>query len=290
MNPSAISATEPSLLMWAVGLVVAMAGAHAVLGWIRHAQREPGWRTSWGSVLVAAATLGTVICAVMVLTLAAEGLPFRFGYRAVAAVGLWLGAIVLSLPVVALLVARQGWLAVLVGGLLMAALSVAVQGGWIWAVGFRPGVVWSVKAFATAAVVMTLGFALALRLAYPAPGDLPRPRLWQASGSALLGVALIGGQEFIRASALLTAQLGSVYVREIPAVAMSLIAGVAVPAGIAVMLLDLHMHNRLQRRKRRALRRSNREAATGGSLATPGAAASGSQPSAAGQPQRDPQT
>ena len=245
-----------SFLLWGLGVAVAVLGAHVALGWIRNAQSEPQWRQRWLPVLLAGLTLGTVLCASMVLAMSAEGLPFRLGYRGVAALGLWGTSVAASLLLAALLAFSQGWAAVVLGGGALAGLATGVQAGWIWAAGFRPGVVWSNEFLGIAAVLMAVAFVAALRVAYSsASSEGDNRRLWRLSASVLLALALIGGQGIVKTGVDLAKQVGSVYSRELPATVLALLAGVAVPMGLSLMAFDLRLRDHAHRRRRRKHRR-----------------------------------
>jgi hypothetical protein len=241
-----------SFLLWGLGVAVAVLGAHVALGWIRNAQRQPQFRQRWLPLLLAGLTLGTVLCASMILAMSAEGLPFRLGYRGVAALSLWGASVAAGLLLAALLAFSQGWPAVVAGGAALAAVATGVQAGWIWAAGFRPGVTWNNELLGVAAVTMVMAFVSAIRVAYStasATGD--NRRLWRLSAAALMGLALIGGQEIVKASVNLGIQVGSVYSREVAITVLALLAGVAVPMGLSLMAFDLRLRDRANRRRRR---------------------------------------
>lgn len=262
MNRSTASFANSSFLLWGLGLLVAVLGAQVVLGWIRQGQHEAPWRSRWQPLVLAALTLGTALCAAMVLSLSAEGLPFKLGFRGLSAAGLWAAAVLASLPLAVLLAHSQRWPATLAGGSLLAVLATAVQAGWIWAAGFRPGVTWSNEFNGMAAVLTAIAFVTALRVAYSsASNEDQNRRLWRLGAALILGLALVAGQEIVKAGTDLAKQVGSVYAREVPATVLSLVAGVAVPLGLALMAFDLYLRDRAHRRRRRKRRhRSTRPA------------------------------
>lgn len=257
MNPSASTVAESSLLLWFLGVFVAVLAAHVALGWVRQGMHQPSLRAGWRGLLLAGLVFGSGVCSAMVLSLAAEALPFRVGFRWRAVPLLWLGASVAALPALALLSRRQGWLALGASAVWLAAVALAVQSTWIWSVGFRPGVTWRPEFQASALVVASLGAFAALYLSFMGGGKEGRRRqLWRVGAAALLGLSLVAGQEIVMAGAGLLAQVGAVYHREVPASVLSLLGGVVVPLLLVVMTLDLAMRRR--QRKRDLRRRHGR--------------------------------
>lgn len=257
MNPSATTVAESSLLLWFLGVFVAVLAAHVMLGWVRQGMHQPGLRAGWRGLLLAGLVFGSGICSAMVLSLAAEALPFRLGFRWRAVPLLWLGASVAALPALALLSRRQGWFALGFAAVWLAVVALVVQSGWIWAVGFRPGVTWRPEFQASALVVATLGVFAALYLCFIGGGKEGRRRqLWRVGAAALLALSLVAAQEIVMAGAGLLAQVGAVYHREVPASVLSLLGGVIVPLLLVVMTLDLAMRRR--QRKRDLRRRHGR--------------------------------
>lgn len=257
MNPSATTVAESSLLLWFLGVFVAVLAAHVMLGWVRQGMHQPGLRAGWRGLLLAGLVFGSGICSAMVLSLSAEALPFRLGFRWRAVPLLWLGASVAALPALALLSRRQGWFALGFAAVWLAVVALVVQSGWIWAVGFRPGVTWRPEFQASALIVATLGVFAALYLCFIGGGKEGRRRqLWRVGAAALLALSLIAAQEIVMAGAGLLAQVGAVYHREVPASVLSLLGGVIVPLLLVVMTLDLAMRRR--QRKRDLRRRHGR--------------------------------
>lgn len=257
MNPSASTVAESSLLLWFLGVFVAVLASHVVLGWVRQGMHQPSLRAGWRGLLLAGLVFGSGVCSAIVLSLAAEALPFRVGFRWRAVPLLWLGASVAALPALALLSRRQGWLALGASAVWLAVVALVVQSAWIWSVGFRPGVTWRPEFQASALVVAALGAFAALYLSFMGGGKEGRRRqLWRVGAAALLGLSLVAGQEIVMAGAGLLAQVGAVYHREVPASVLSLLGGVVVPLILVVMTLDLAMRRR--QRKRDLRRRHGR--------------------------------
>ncbi len=259
----ALQPTDSSLLLWLLAAVVAMLAAHVCQGWVYEAQRAPGLRQRWPALAAAGATLGTGLCSAMLLAMSAQGLLFAIGYRAWPAVGLWLGAMLgCALLAAALAATRRAWL-LLICGAGLALLAAALHFGWLWAAGFRPGVVWRRDFMAASAIFMVIGLGAAVWLSFSdLLKDSEKRTLWRLCAAALLGLSLAGGQELMIHAAGLTYQQGSIYEQQLPGSILSLVAGVLVPLVLTVMAIDLllrrptrsrhgHSFNPQKRRKRR---------------------------------------
>jgi NO-binding membrane sensor protein with MHYT domain len=248
---------ESSLLLWTLAALVAALSGHLGLGWVRQAQRRVTPHRPWPALLRAAAVLGTGLCSAVVLALSAEALKFPLGFRAVLVPALWLGAIVGSLPLALCLSGARHGLALLGGGLLLASLMGATQLGWINAAGFRPGPSWQATYATAAALLEVIGCTVAVWMAFaPAVQASPRRALWQVGAAVALALTLVAGQMLLHIAAGLPAQTDSVYLREVPGAVLSLVCGVLVPLGGAVMTLELALRERGSRRKRRRRKRS----------------------------------
>jgi NO-binding membrane sensor protein with MHYT domain len=235
-----------------MGALVAMLAAHSALGWTRQAGRTPTLKGSLVFVLMAGISLGSGVCASMVLGLSSEPLPFPLGYRALLAPSIWAAAVVAELPAILLMVMVRGGWASLLAGTWTAALATGVQVEWIIAAGLRPGVTWQPDVVAISMLVMTPGFIGAMWMGTArTPGRGRHALLWHLGAATLMGLSLIAGQEVLISSVGLPTQIGSVYLREIPAPLLSLFAGVIIPFVLAVMALDLWMRDQARRRSRR---------------------------------------
>jgi hypothetical protein len=147
------------------------------------------------------------------------------------------------------------WWNLLGSGALLAALATALQVGWIWAAGFRPGVAYNVEWLAAAVGAAVIGLGLATWVAYSEAGrpDLGSQRskrglLWHLGGALLAGLMVMAGQEAVMWAAGLSTQQGSVYQYDVPGAVLSVVCGVLVPLVLAAMVLDLWL--RRPRRKR----------------------------------------
>jgi NO-binding membrane sensor protein with MHYT domain len=254
------SVAESSLLLWMLAALVLVMAVSASLGWVRQGMLRAGMHKRWVPAAIAAATLGTGICAAVVLALSAEALPFPIGYRLREVPLLWLTAIVGCFPVMALLCNNHRWYVSIAGGVLLAAVAAFVQVGWVNAVGFKPGINWRTDPIVFGAAMMALGVAVALWLAFSERGQKgERRQLWRLGAASLMGLTIMAGQEVLLANAGLLAQVGSVFRTEMPAPMLCLLLGVVVPLVLTMMLLDLRMRRSDQRRdKRRESRHTRR--------------------------------
>jgi len=258
-----VQPTDSSLLLWLLAAAVAVMAAHVAQGWVYVAQRAESLRARWPACLVAGMTLGTGLCCTMWLAMSAQGLMFEIGYRALPSPGLWAAAVLGCTGVAAALAAtRRAWLLLGIGAGL-ALLAAAVQLGWLWAAGFRPGIVWRRQFIAAGVILLVVGLAAAAWLSFSdILKDSRRRTLWRLAAAALLGLSLVGGQELIISAAKLNVQQGSIYEHQLPSSVLSLVAGVLVPLILTAMSIDLvlrrpsrrrssHYFNPQKRRKRR---------------------------------------
>ena len=235
---------DSSLLLWVMAALVAMLAAYLFVGWTRRAQSAPGWRGWGGPVLVSATAMGFGMSSAMVLALSAEALSFALGYRWLLVPALILGPAVACVPAAWWLSRRHNWLALIGCGLLLAAVAVAVQCGWILAAGLRPGIRWQPPLLVAAGALQALGFIASLWLAYSdASSDGARKTLWRLGAAALMALSLIAGQEVIASASGLSSQVGSIYLREAAATWLCLVAGAVMPTLLALLALDLALRN-----------------------------------------------
>jgi NO-binding membrane sensor protein with MHYT domain len=243
------SLAEYAAVLWIVTAGVAVLTAHVSLGWLARARRRSDLALSWPAQMLSSATLGTGVCATAVLGLSAEVSKFPLGYGSVAAPVLWLGAIIACLLLVAVLTVSVRWWALLLGALMFGGLGSGVQMGWIWAAGFRPGVLWDWPLVGAAAAVMGAGSLGALWMtvhAQATTGHTPE-RLTRLGSAVLIGLSLLVGQQMVMAGADLASQKGSVYRNQVPNSLLSLTCGALVPLTLAIMALDLSLRHRQRR-------------------------------------------
>jgi NO-binding membrane sensor protein with MHYT domain len=260
MNATAISAAaDSSLMMWVMAAVVAIMTASICQGWLRQAQMTPTLRQNWRATLICALVLGTGFTTAVVLALAAEPLPFPLGYRLRLAPLLWLGAVLAFWPPLALLGSRFRWPHVIGAGVLLAAISVALPAGWVYAAGFRPGVAWRVEAATVAVVTAVVGMCVALFMVMSETARAaPRRTMWRLGAAVLMGMTLLASQQMLLAGTNLPAQVGSVFRTEVPSSLLCLVLGVVVPLVWSLLLLDLRLRRQEQRRLERREKRNRR--------------------------------
>lgn len=245
-----ISSGDSAPLLWLVAALVSALAAYLFIGWARRGRHATTNRQALGPVLLAGAAMGLGIVASVLLSLAAEALPFPLGYRWMWVPGLVAGAMIGAMPLAYWLVRQQGVLAAIGVGVLLAGVAVAVQAGWVLAAGLRPGVRWNPVLLGLAVSVMAAGFSAALWLAFSdASSDGARRTLWRASAAALMALSLVTGQELVLSSANLLAQVGSVFQREAASTWMVLVAGAVVPVLMGMLTLDLVLRNHADRRR-----------------------------------------
>jgi NO-binding membrane sensor protein with MHYT domain len=263
-----VAEAEFSVLLWALGGLVAALAVHLGQGWVRVAQRHASLRREWRALLLAAAVLGIGIGSALELGMQAQPLAFPVGYRWLTAALLVPLATLVCLPaVVAVMLCGQGaWSNVVLfgSGALLAGATISMQIGWVWAAGFRPGVLWNIELVAAAGVLSAFGLALAQWLGHaPVFQDSQRRALWRLGAAGVAALTLMFGQQLMALAAGLETQKISSFSGELHGAVLSVICAVLVPLVLVAMILDLwlrrhqrHHHghgdfNPGQRRKRR---------------------------------------
>lgn len=234
--------------MWLLATSVAVLAGHVFLGWVRVARQQPALRTSGVALVLAALSLGTGVSSALVLAVSAEGLSFSPGYRLLAVPALWLGGCAAALPLTWGLMHSRSQPALVACGVLLGALALALQAGWLSAAGLRPGLRWPPLFVAGAALLHILGMTAALWVGLSERAGSRRDALWRVGAALILGMSLVGAQEVMLMGAGLRAQVGSMFSDEVPATVLGLAGGVLVPLLLAVMALDLELRRNLQRR------------------------------------------
>jgi diguanylate cyclase len=243
---------DSSMLLWLMSGVVALMSAYLFIGWVRRAQSSRGWLTL-GQTTLAGSALGAGIASAVMLGMAAEGLPFPLGWRWVWVPALYGGPMLACIPAAWWLSRRQNWLALGGAGLVIGAIAVGTQTGWLMGAGLRPGLRWNFPLVGAASAIAVVGFTAALWLAYSdASGDGARKSLWRVGAAVLVTLALVAGQEVMISAVGLLAQVGSIYQREASTTVLSLVAGALVPTVMALLALDLVLRNHGERRRHRS--------------------------------------
>lgn len=250
--PTAISAAENSFLLWFLGVVIYALAAHVGMTAVRLARRAAGPRDRLTLTLTAGLAWGAAISIGFVLALGALAFPFNLGFGALRALSIFLLSSAVACAAAAALVRWPGPLAKLGAGVTLGAVAVTVQACWLWAAGFRPGLEWRPEVMAAAFVVMAVGLAIALGVAFSEPATVSRLRVrWRLAAAGLTAMAWLAGQEIMLAGMGLGAQVGSVYQRQLSAPLLSLLGGALVPIVLGVVALDLRYGRRRRRRHHR---------------------------------------
>lgn len=228
------------MLLWALGALVYWLGVHVMLAALRDARREPGLRDNWFNLLLAGLAVGSVLCAGMVVALTGNTMGFALGFSTWAGIGLVCGALVGGVLVSLLLGLWVSWPSTLIGGVLLGALTMGVQAGWLASAGFRPGIIWRPDAVAMAAGAAVVGAVIALFLAFSEGASFSRARLrWRLAAAGVLVGAMVGAQELLIAGSRLGAQMGSVFQNQLPGPMLALVFGSVVPLLLVIAALDL---------------------------------------------------
>jgi NO-binding membrane sensor protein with MHYT domain len=259
MNASAVAVTDSSLLLWVLAALVAFMTASICLGWLRQAQLNPTLAQNWKATVIAALVAGTGFTSSVVLALSAESLPFPLGFRLRDAPLLWVGSVIAFWPAFALMGCRMRWPAIIGGATILGLMAVLLPAGWVFAAGFRPGIVWRYE-FAAAAVVFSIGVVcIALFVAYSEEGRTGHQRTFARMGAAvLMALAPLGGQQILLSGTNMPAQVGSAFRTEVPSSLLCLVLGVMVPLVWSLLMLDLRLRRQEQRRIQRRVQRNRR--------------------------------
>ena len=247
------STGDSSLLLWLVSAIVALLASHVFVAWVRRSQSLSGFKALIGASTLAGTALGLGFTCSMVLALSAEALSFSLGYMWLALPALGLGPAVACVPVAWWLSRKHNWWTLLACAVLLTAIAMALQVGWILAAGMRPGIRWNSPLLGAAAGVQLLGFGAALWLAYSdASSHGARKTLWRAGGAALMALTVVAGEEVTISAAGLLSQVGAVYQRQAAATWLCLVAGAIVPIVLAMLSLDIWLRNLAERPRRRS--------------------------------------
>jgi NO-binding membrane sensor protein with MHYT domain len=257
---------QSSLLMWALAAIIVWLAAHVMLGWMRQAQEE--WEWDLGrlrQVAVGGATFGTAISVAIPLGLAGEALSFPIGYQPLAALGLWLGAIVVFIGLALVPVWREEGASAAGAGVLLGLSITGLQWAWMMSAGFRPGIQWQPAFVGAAGVVSAAGVGTAMALAFPY-GERARSYRysWRIAAAGLVGLSFLSGYALLLYAADLPTQMGSAFRYELPGGLISLVGGAVVPIVLMLMAMDLETRRRQRRRLWRSRRRGENVSSYGG--------------------------
>ncbi len=252
MNVS-IAPAESSFLLWSLGVLVTLLGAHVGLAALRLARRTQPLRRQQGLLLVTALAWGTALCFGFLLGVASLALPYTLGFQALAGLGLWLGSCAGAGGLALLLLRRVGRRPHALAGAALGLLALALQAGWLAAAGLRPGLVWRPEVLAAAGLLMTVGLAVAIHTGLGEKASTSRLRArWRLAATVFASLALLAGQEVLLAGMGLPAQVGSVFRHQLSMSLISLLGGAVVPVVLAVAALDLAYGRRDSHRPQRS--------------------------------------
>lgn len=254
MENKALVSTDPSILLWLATAVVALLGLRASLEYLRRVGHEgPG---DWRDLALAALAAKSCVWATAIVGIAGQGVSYPVGYSALILFGTLLLAVALAIGALAWMAWRPGWLSFVGGSVLLAAIDLFLLFGVIRAIGAEPGLVWRWPLLAAAGGVFVAGHVASLRLVVGIKRASKHDTGARRFGAALIAaVALIGALELTLAAAGLSEQSVSAYARQLPEVAVALLAGAALPIVFVVMIVDQHMQRRIRAASRRQQRR-----------------------------------
>lgn len=251
---------EASDLMWASTYVIAMLAAHVAIGYLRRSRHAPAARPRNVMVLLAAAALAAGTMSAMLLGISAQALPYLVGYRALGVGAAMLGAAAGAGVVLFVLARWPRPVSVIGGGIVVAAASLAAQMQLVESVGLRPGFSWRLEALALALPLSISGCVGALWIACLGPGHGHRRSAgWRWAAAAMLGLAIVGGQELVLAAAGMPGQTSSDHARQLPATVACVFAGMLVPTALVLLEFDLVSRRHLRDDGRPAPTRRRRE-------------------------------
>lgn len=255
MDNNLLFGSNPSILLWLAAAVVAVLGLRAFLEYLRQV-RQLGPVTGWRDLVFASAALQSCVWSSIIIGISAQGLVYPVGYSVLILLGTLLAGLVVCAAALFWVGLRPGWLSLSTGSLALALTAVATQLGVIRAVGAEPGIEWRPEMLVFAFLVLVAGLGVTMRIVLSATRGSKEDRAGRRLLAALLGgVALIGSQELTLLAANLGAQSVSAYTRQLPEVAVALLAGAAMPVVFVVMIVDQHMQRRIRRASRRGRQR-----------------------------------
>jgi hypothetical protein len=253
---------ESSLLLWLLSAVVYLMGLHVGLVAVRDVLRDDRGEIRPQDVgplspedrlrlaLTAGVAWGTALSMGFVLALASLPLPYAVGFHPAAGLLLWVGAVLLCCVLVQALLHWPFTPEHAIGGGVLGLLALALQAGWLAAVGFKPGLEWRVELLLVAGLVMGLGLALALSVALCDAARIGATRRrWRVVGTLIATGAVLAGQEVLMTGMKLVKQLGSVYQHQLSSSLLSLVGGAVVPLVFLITLLLLYFSRRSRNRR-----------------------------------------
>jgi hypothetical protein len=250
---------DPSVLLWVASAVIAFLGARTFVEYLRRLNYD-GPARLWRELLLGSGALTCGLWAALVINISARGLPFEVGFHPLKVFGGLLSVFVVMVMLVAWVTYRPGWLAQLAVAALATLLAVILQVSVIWSIGAEPGLYWQTEPLSFAMLLMFIGFAGGGRMVV-APrrgsrGDRSSRRLMAALA---IGACTVATQELVLLASGLDRQVVSAHARFLPEVAITLVAGAAVPIALVLMLVDQRAQQRVRAAERSRRRRQQRE-------------------------------
>jgi NO-binding membrane sensor protein with MHYT domain len=231
-----------STLLWATALLIALLASYVAIGYVRQRERETQAYGRWICLVASTVSLGSGIVAAMLLAVSSDGTAYPLGYQLVGLVGVWVFATATSGAAIWLLGRWRATGSAVVAGLVVSAGAVGAGVLLILSAGLYPGPRWQAETLALALPLTASGCIAGFWLAFLGAGRRGRwRRAWRAVAAGMVGIAIIVGHQLLLASAGMGAQVSSAYRTEVPAPALALLAGIAVPLALLVLLLDLRM-------------------------------------------------
>jgi len=254
--------SDSSVLLWFASACIAFIGARAFVEYLRRLHHEGPIRL-WRELLFGALALVGGVWGALIIDVTAQGLPFDVGYHPLKNFGALLFAYGVTLVVLAWVTYRPKGLSQLAVTLLAAAIVLILQMSVIWSVGAEPGLSWQPEPLAFSAMLTVVGLLVAGRMVVaPRRGSRQDRRSRRLLAGLILGAALIGSQELVLISSGLTRQVVSAHARFLPEVALTLLAGAALPIALVLMLVDQRSQQRVRASERAKRRLMQREGST----------------------------
>lgn len=247
------SVGDTSVLLWVASACITLLGARTFFEYLRRVSHE-GPARMWRELLLGAVAVAAALWSAMVIDVGAQGLTFAVGYHPAKIFGALLLAAAAMAGVIALATWQPRWIFRLPAVLLMALVALAVQAAVILSIGAEPGLTWRGDSLVFALLLHMLGVGFAGQLVLGARrgsrADRPSRRLLAA---LVLCACALAAQELVITSAGLDRQVVSAHARFLPEVAITLVAGAAVPVALVLLLVDqrTQQHSRASRRARR---------------------------------------
>lgn len=250
---------DPSVLLWVASAVIAFLGARTFVEYLRRLNYDGPTRL-WRELLLGSGALTFGLWAALVINISARGLPFEVGFHPLKIFGGLLAVYLVMVMLVAWVTYRPGWLSQLAAAALATLLVAILQVSVIWSIGAEPGLYWQTEPMSFAMLLLFIGMAGGGRMVVGprrgSKGDRSSRRLMAALA---IGACAVAAQELVLLASGLDRQVVSAHARFLPEVAITLVAGAAVPIALVLMLVDQRAQQRVRAAERSRRRRQQRE-------------------------------